>query len=505
MKKFFAFLALAVLLLGAAAGSILILINQIKELTAKLPQEPAGYSVEKLGCEYQPEQGAKIIINFLPSQPAQKKTPSYQVTDWPQEARTEILFHKVSEVNTAFLYNEVLGNPLVADLSYQKNNSDFLINIKRRGAITPVSVSANDSNIIILLQQKDNKDYPEFSQLSPEKDSAVFPAEQKISLRVALASSLQQATVAFQGKLVNFTTTTLENPSATSQKPYLYQISFQKKLNKNETYRVSAIITDSQNRAAAIAWEFASQLPPQRGVLGPDRFKYLGWWGQINYNGTRVRKEPSTKSEMLGELATMNRVKVLDEVAGEEVEGNNHWYQIDGGQYAGAYVFSKYITHLPQPEPPKDFMVPKEVKENEYWIDVNTKKEIFTLFQYNKPVFVTYVSTGRAGSETVTSTNGVFHIYYKLVKKRMRDNPPNFEHGYDIPDVPWTMFYHDSYAIHGTFWHDRFGTRQSAGCTNMTQGDAKYVFSKTLPQLPEDRNQIKAKKENEGTVVYNHE
>jgi len=54
MKKFFAFLALAVLLLGAAAGSILILINQIKELTAKLPQEPAGYSVEKLGCEYQP-------------------------------------------------------------------------------------------------------------------------------------------------------------------------------------------------------------------------------------------------------------------------------------------------------------------------------------------------------------------------------------------------------------------------------------------------------------------
>ncbi len=66
------------------------------------------------------------------------------------------------------------------------------------------------------------------------------------------------------------------------------------------------------------------------------------------------------------------------------------------------------------------------------------------------------------------------------------------------------MFYHGGYSIHGTYWHDKFGTQQSAGCTNLTNGDAEFIFSKTLPSPSNDQNSIFSSDTNLGTVIYNH-
>jgi hypothetical protein len=66
------------------------------------------------------------------------------------------------------------------------------------------------------------------------------------------------------------------------------------------------------------------------------------------------------------------------------------------------------------------------------------------------------------------------------------------------------MFYNNDYAIHGTYWHDNFGTPQSAGCTNMTQGDAQYIFENTLPVIPKGKIGGFSKDLGPGTVVHNH-
>jgi len=90
----------------------------------------------------------------------------------------------------------------------------------------------------------------------------------------------------------------------------------------------------------------------------------------------------------------------------------------------------------------------------------------------------------------------------------MRGQPPLHNYYYDLKNIPWTMFYNYDYALHGTYWHDKFGTPQSAGCTNMTQGDAKYIFDHTLPLLPQNKESIFARDQNNngtGTIVYNHE
>jgi lipoprotein-anchoring transpeptidase ErfK/SrfK len=48
--------------------------------------------------------------------------------------------------------------------------------------------------------------------------------------------------------------------------------------------------------------------------------------------------------------------------------------------------------------------------------------------------------------------------------------------GYDVPDVPFTMYYYRGYAIHGAYWHNNFGTPVSHGCTNVAVNHAEWLF-----------------------------
>ena len=51
--------------------------------------------------------------------------------------------------------------------------------------------------------------------------------------------------------------------------------------------------------------------------------------------------------------------------------------------------------------------------------------------------------------------------------------------------MPDTQYYRDGgYAIHGTYWHDEFGTDQSHGCVNVTWTDGRYLFDQTQPSVP---------------------
>jgi hypothetical protein len=228
----------------------------------------------------------------------------------------------------------------------------------------------------------------------------------------------------------------------------------------------------------------------------------LGWWGEINADGVSVRKGPDRSSEKIGTFSSINRVKVLEEVRGETIINyNNIWYRVDGGLYPNSYVYSGYITPMIQPAPPENFIIPQDVGQGESWIDVDLTKKILTLFEYDKPVFSTYVAPGRKENPTI---EGTFTIWYKLRKAEMKGGPPLHEYKYDLIDVPHVLYYNDSYAIHGTYWHDKFYTQQSAGCTNLTQGDAAFIFDKVNPKLEPNTESVFSSKNNPGTVVHNH-
>ncbi len=77
------------------------------------------------------------------------------------------------------------------------------------------------------------------------------------------------------------------------------------------------------------------------------------------------------------------------------------------------------------------------------------------------------VSLGLPATPTV---KGSFAVYYKIASQRM-SGP-----GYDLPNVPWVMYFYRGYAIHGTYWHNNFGQPMSHGCVNMRTPEAEWLY-----------------------------
>jgi lipoprotein-anchoring transpeptidase ErfK/SrfK len=54
---------------------------------------------------------------------------------------------------------------------------------------------------------------------------------------------------------------------------------------------------------------------------------------------------------------------------------------------------------------------------------------------------------------------------------------------YYLPNVPNILFFYNDttkkqlgYSIHGTYWHNNFGTPMSHGCINMSTPESKQIF-----------------------------
>ncbi len=124
--------------------------------------------------------------------------------------------------------------------------------------------------------------------------------------------------------------------------------------------------------------------------------------------------------------------------------------------------------------------VPPGVPHDAKWIHVDLSEQFLVAYEGETPVFATLVSTGKEGFETPT---GLFRIQSKHVSTTM-DDTENPEGAYSIEDVPWTMYFHGNFAIHGAFWHYTFGRVRSHGCVNLAPADARWVFSWSTPTLP---------------------
>jgi LysM repeat protein len=102
------------------------------------------------------------------------------------------------------------------------------------------------------------------------------------------------------------------------------------------------------------------------------------------------------------------------------------------------------------------------------WIDINLSSQMLAAYEGQTPVFSAVVSTGQYGTPTVV---GTYSIYAKYASSLMAGP------GYYLPDVPYAMYFYRGYSIHGTYWHNNFGTPMSHGCVNMSVDDAAWLFN----------------------------
>ncbi len=108
------------------------------------------------------------------------------------------------------------------------------------------------------------------------------------------------------------------------------------------------------------------------------------------------------------------------------------------------------------------------------WIDVNLSHQWLYAYEDDVLVYSAPIASGKDGFNTPT---GNFAIYDKLPLQTMKGGA-NGE-TWDVPNVPWVMYIYGGVALHGTYWHNMFGTgyRLSHGCINLSIPDAQWLYN----------------------------
>ncbi|MBA3416585.1 MAG: L,D-transpeptidase [Chloroflexia bacterium] len=95
-------------------------------------------------------------------------------------------------------------------------------------------------------------------------------------------------------------------------------------------------------------------------------------------------------------------------------------------------------------------------------------------YEGGEVVKASLVSTGTGAVPEAVTPLGTFQI---LTKYDIQDMEGNIGGYYFVPDVPDVMYIDNlGNALHGTYWHDNFGTPMSHGCINLPLDVAAWVY-----------------------------
>jgi len=129
------------------------------------------------------------------------------------------------------------------------------------------------------------------------------------------------------------------------------------------------------------------------------------------------------------------------------------------------------VTPSPTPVPSQPTPIPPSASpaaiDEERWIDVDLAEQLLTAYEGHVPVHTTLVSTGLPNTPTPV---GQFRIWIKLRTDDMAGTD------YYIEDVPYVMYFHEGYGLHGVTWHGNFGRPMSHGCVNLPTEEAEWLF-----------------------------
>lgn len=135
-------------------------------------------------------------------------------------------------------------------------------------------------------------------------------------------------------------------------------------------------------------------------------------------------------------------------------------------------------TPTPSSTPPPTFVsleyyapFPDNLQPGEKWIDVDLGSQYLRAMEGITSVFETKISSGTANHPTVT---GQFRIWLRFEAQDM--NGRRLGYDYFLEDVPYVQYFFEDYALHGTFWHNNFGTPMSHGCVNLPTPAARWLY-----------------------------
>jgi hypothetical protein len=171
------------------------------------------------------------------------------------------------------------------------------------------------------------------------------------------------------------------------------------------------------------------------------------------------------------------------------VDNNLVWYQVlDDRSKDYSFVEAAHMRPImPEEISPISPHVPDKV------IKVDLEKQYVTAYEGSRPVFTAHTSTGYYDG---TTPRGEHLVERKQPSSHMAPLEGN---RYDLPGVPWVCYISwTGVSLHGTYWHNNYGTPESSGCINLTPEDALWFYRWTDPYVPPGEDYVEA---SEGTRV----
>ena len=185
----------------------------------------------------------------------------------------------------------------------------------------------------------------------------------------------------------------------------------------------------------------------------------FGWVVQDVQPSRQPDGEPGT---FFSELPRYSFFEVFD-----AVKGQNDWIWYDTGN--GRWIKQTYASIVdvsPRPD---------QVGPDEYWTEVDLYEQTFAAYEGDRMVYATLISSGLNRWPT---REGIFQVWERFNEYKMSGAEGKTDY-YFLEDVPYIMYFDqlNSIALHGTYWHDRYGYKHSHGCVNMPILDAEWVFN----------------------------
>jgi hypothetical protein len=197
-------------------------------------------------------------------------------------------------------------------------------------------------------------------------------------------------------------------------------------------------------------------------------------WTNLKH-GTHVRAAPDPKAEKLMKLDLRTRVPLLERADGPG--GKSFWRVGEGLWIDAAELNEVHVVAAAPGDVLEDWR--SSNTGNDQWIDVDLGEQTLVAYRGGRAVFATMISSGRG----MPTPRGNYPIWAKVASTTMA-NQAYEDKPYMVQGVPWVLLFQGHNALHGAYWHDRFGNRKSHGCVNLAPYDARWVFEWAGPLLP---------------------
>ena len=160
----------------------------------------------------------------------------------------------------------------------------------------------------------------------------------------------------------------------------------------------------------------------------------------------------------------------------------NVWYQIDDDHYDATYAV--FATHMRLISNEELLPISQDVENKKILVDL--PKQRLTAYENERPVYFARIATGYFEGDTPL---GEYRVERKQPSRHMAGGGEGNQ--FDLPGVPWVCYISwTGVSLHGTYWHNNYGTPQSHGCINLSLEASKWIYRWTDPFVPVEEDYV---------------